>query len=184
MASYGNSSSAGQPPDGVGYSAGGGGGDPNSGTGALAYNYEDRWVGIANIDFQADRYNRLKIGGQYTAYSILDYSSGATGSGVFPITYENGHLSGGGHPVAYNTYAEDRLDLGDVVLVAGIRYDYYATKAWQWNEYPEISSRPGFHAGFALLPGRRPRRVPPPSARWCRIRHTTICHRTSRLPSR
>jgi hypothetical protein len=149
VANFANSSTLGQPPDGVGYSAGGGGGDDNS----LSYNYENRTVGIANIDFQADRYNRLKIGGQYTAYSILDYSANSTGQGVFPITYDaNGHLSGGGSPVAYNTYAEDRLDLGDVVLVAGVRYDYYASKAWQWNEFPEISSRPGFTPDSLFCP--------------------------------
>src|SRR5471032_698243 len=66
--------------------------------------------------------------------------------------YENGHLSAGGKPVQYNAYAEDRLDLGDVVLVAGVRYDYYWTKAWRWNEYPEISSRPGFLNAATGLP--------------------------------
>lgn len=142
---------AGMPPDGVGYSAGGGG----DGTNTLSYNHENRWIGIANLDFQADRYNRLKVGGQFTQYDILNYSAGSTGSGVFPLTWtfatcptgqvgECGNLSGGGKPVAYNAYAEDRLDLGDVVLVAGLRYDYYWTKAWRWNEFPEISSRPGF----------------------------------------
>ncbi len=74
------------------------------------------------------------------------------GAGTFPITYENGHLTPGGSPIAYNAYAEDRLDLGDVVLVAGLRYDYYATKAWQWNEYPEISSRPGFSPDSLFCP--------------------------------
>ena len=47
------------------------------------------------------------------------------------------------------------LDLGDVVLVAGVRYDYYWSKAWRWNEYPgDLAARSGLHAGLALLPGR------------------------------
>jgi outer membrane receptor protein involved in Fe transport len=145
---YANQSSNGQAPDGVGYSAGGGGGDNNT----LAYNHENRWVGIANLDFQADRYNRLKVGGQYTAYDILNYSASTLGTGIWPFTYENGHLTAGGKPVAYNAYAEDRVDLGDVVLVAGVRYDYYWTKAWRWNEYPEISSRPGFTPDSLFCP--------------------------------
>ena len=148
LTGFADQTSRGQPQDGVPYSAGGGGGE----NGTLSYNHENRWVGIANVDFQADRYNRLKVGGQFTQYDILNYSAGSTGSGVFPITYENGHLSGGGKPVAYNAYAEDRLDLGDVVLVAGVRYDYYATKAWRWNEYPEISSRPGFTPDSLFCP--------------------------------
>ena len=114
------------PPDGVPYSAGGGGNDDNG----LTYNNENRWVGIANLDFQADRYNRLKVGGQFTNYDITDYTSSAAGAGTFT-----------GKPVAYDAYAEDRVDLGDVVLVAGLRYDYYWSKAWRWNEFPEISSR-------------------------------------------
>ena len=48
------------PPDGVGYAAGGGGADDNG----LNYQIENRWLGNANLDFQADRYNRLKFGGQ------------------------------------------------------------------------------------------------------------------------
>jgi len=129
--------------------AGGGGGSDQA---ALSYNFENRWVGIANIDFQADRYNRLKIGGQFTSSLIENYNSNTAGNGVFPITYENGHLSAGGRPIQYNAYVEDRLDLGDVVLVAGARYDYYWTKAWRWNEYPEISTRPGFTPDSLFCP--------------------------------
>ncbi len=151
IAQYGGVSSftANCPPDGVGCSAGGGGG---YGTNDLSYRHENHWVGIANLDFQADRYNRLKVGGTYTAFDILNYTASGTGSGVFPLTYDNGHLSAGGHPVQYAAYAEDRLDLGDVVLVAGARYDYYWTKAWQWNEYPEISTRPGFTPDSLFCP--------------------------------
>ncbi len=34
-----------------------------------------------------------------------------------------------GEPVRWNAFIEDRLDLGDVVLVGGLRYDYYDSKA-------------------------------------------------------
>jgi outer membrane receptor for ferrienterochelin and colicin len=115
------------PPDGVcGCAAGGGGGDDTQ----LSYDIENRWVGKADIDFQADRYNRLKIGGEYTGYNITDFQNSSTGSTTFI-----------GKPVRYDAYAEDHLDLGDVVLVAGVRYDYYWSKAWRWNEFPNISSR-------------------------------------------
>jgi hypothetical protein len=36
--------------------------------------------------------------------------------------------------------------------VAGLRYDYYWSKAWRWNEFPEISSRPGFTPDSLFCP--------------------------------
>ena len=39
-------------------SAAGGGGSDQA---ALTSRHENRWVGIANLDFQADQYNRLKV---------------------------------------------------------------------------------------------------------------------------
>ena len=35
---------------------------------------ENRWVGKANLDWQFDRYNRLKFGGEFTRYDIGNYS--------------------------------------------------------------------------------------------------------------
>jgi hypothetical protein len=35
---------------------------------------EDRYIGKANLDWQFDRYNRLKLGGEYTRYSLTSYS--------------------------------------------------------------------------------------------------------------
>ena len=39
---------------------------------------EDRAVGKATLDWQVDRYNRLKIGGEYTQYDITSYSTQLT----------------------------------------------------------------------------------------------------------
>ena len=136
LANFGTCCSA-YPADGVPVGSGGGGADDN----AMQYNSENRWIGIANIDFQADRYNRLKVGGQYTGYDITDFNANASGNGTFT-----------GKPVSYDAYAEDRVDLGDVVLVAGLRYDYYWSKAWRWNEFPEISTRPGFTPDSLFCP--------------------------------
>lgn len=131
------------PPDGVysGAAAGGGGGDPINNIG-LTYDISDLWVGKLDIDFQADRYNRLHIGGEYSGWTnFTDYASNTTGFNVFT-----------GKPVEYDGYAEDHLDLGDVVVVGGVRYDYYWSKAWRWNEYPEISTRPGFTPDSLFCP--------------------------------
>jgi len=90
-------------------------------TGRLFLNQENRFIGAANLDWQVDRYNRLKIGGGFTNFDIKSYSSQMTSQAFSDFYMEK--------PVAYTGYAEDRLDLGDVVLVAGLRYDYYDSKA-------------------------------------------------------
>lgn len=99
----------------LGFSEGGG---P---TGTLFLNQENRFIGTAALDWQVDRYNRLKLGGGFTNYDISTYSSALTSQAFSDFWMAK--------PVAYTGYAEDRLDLGDVVLVAGLRYDYYNTKS-------------------------------------------------------
>ncbi len=90
-------------------------------TGRLFLNDESRFIGSAALDWQVDRYNRLKIGGGFTNFDIKSYSSGMTSQAFSDFYMEK--------PKAWSAYAEDRLDLGDVVLVAGVRYDYYNTNA-------------------------------------------------------
>jgi len=90
-------------------------------TGRLFLNDESRFVGSAALDWQVDRYNRLKLGGGFTNYDIKSYSSQMTSQAFSDFYMEK--------PTAWSAYAEDRLDLGDVVLVAGVRYDYYNSNA-------------------------------------------------------
>ncbi len=108
---------------------------------------EDRAVGKANLDWQVDRYNRVKLGGEYTKYFMNSYSSGLT-SQAFADGYHE-------KPIRWNGFIEDRLDLGDVVLVGGLRYDWYKSGASRpyytdslgnrtW--FPRISTMPGFVA--------------------------------------
>jgi len=95
---------------------------------------EDRYIGKANLDWQFDRYNRLKLGGEYTRYSLTSYSH-ILDSQAFSDFYKE-------KPIRYNVFLEDRLDLGDVVVVGGLRYDRYDTRARRWNNYPRISTNP------------------------------------------
>ncbi len=111
---------------------GGFGGAP----GTLNTATDTRWIGKANIDWQVDRYNRLKFGGEYTKEDMGTYNIGASGQGFSDIWLAK--------PTRYNFFAEDRLDLGDVVLVGGIRYDYFDVGADKWKDFPRISSYPGF----------------------------------------
>lgn len=99
----------------LGFSEAGG---PN---GRLILNQENRLIGSAALDWQIDRYNRLKLGGGFTNFDIKSYSSQLTSQAFSDFFMEK--------PTAYTGFVEDRLDLGDVVLVAGLRYDYYNTHA-------------------------------------------------------
>jgi hypothetical protein len=117
-------------------------------SGRISLYKEDRAIGKANLDWQLDRYNRVKLGGEYTKYFMNSYSSGLT-SQAFSDGYHE-------KPTRWNAFIEDRLDLGDVVLVGGLRYDWYKTGASRpyytdalgnrtW--FPRISSTPGYTPG-------------------------------------
>ena len=82
---------------------------------------EDRYIGKATLDWQADRYNRLKLGGEFTRYNIDNYSFRLTDKFFSDAYIEK--------PIRWNAFVEDRLDLGDVVVVGGLRYDWYDTRA-------------------------------------------------------
>ncbi|HEV2084754.1 MAG TPA: carboxypeptidase regulatory-like domain-containing protein [Gemmatimonadales bacterium] len=98
---------------------------------------ENRMIGKANLDWQFDRYNRLKLGGEFTGYKIDSYSSSLENQAFSDFYREK--------PIRYNVFAEDRLDLGDVVVVGGLRYDFYDTRARRWVGFPRISTNPAFN---------------------------------------
>ena len=97
---------------------------------------ENRWVGKANLDWQADRYNRVKLGGEFTHYEIGNYTHQWDDQIFSDIYLEK--------PIRWNAFIEDRLDLGDVVLVGGLRYDWYHTRAKRPVGFPLISTSPFF----------------------------------------
>jgi hypothetical protein len=89
--------------------------------GTLSLSRENRWIGKASLDWQFDRYNRIKLGGEFTRYDIAAYSSALNDQFFSDAFHEK--------PIQFSAYAEDRLDLGDVVLVGGLRYDRYDSRA-------------------------------------------------------
>jgi hypothetical protein len=105
------------------WSFGESGGPSGSITGAqrLSLYKEQRYIGKATLDWQADRYNRLKLGGEFTRYGIDNYTFRFQDK-FFSDAYKE-------KPIRWNGFLEDRLDLGDVVVVGGLRYDYYDTRA-------------------------------------------------------
>ena len=88
---------------------------------ALTLYRENRLRGKANLDWQFDRYNRLKLGGEFTRFDISSYNHSLTSQAFFEAFVEK--------PIQYDFFVEDRLDLGDVVVVGGLRYDFYDSRA-------------------------------------------------------
>src|SRR5690606_22494345 len=129
-----------------------GGSETGGPTGSITLFRENRLVGKAAIDWQFDRYNRVKFGGEYTGYDS-DYYNHSLTSQAFSNTYIES-------PRRWSGFIEDRLDLGDVVVVGGLRYDAYDTRASRpyvldtdpnsatygtYFRFPRVSSFAGIH---------------------------------------
>jgi hypothetical protein len=105
---------------------------PTSGVGALggpAMGDEGRLTGRANFDWQMNRYNRVRFGGDFVKTKIKEFNSGLT-SEIFMNSYIVS-------PMRFGLYASDRIDLGDVVIDLGLRYDRMDTKI----QYPRSPGR-------------------------------------------
>lgn len=83
---------------------------------------ENRYLARTVVDGQVDRFNRIRVGGEFIRYSIDRYQAFLTDINVVGDVYIEA-------PQRWNLFAENRLDLGDVVLVGGLRYDSYNSRA-------------------------------------------------------
>src|SRR5438552_14440004 len=102
---------------------------------------ETRYIGRLVVDWQENRYHRFTLGGD-AKKTDLSYWSSTLQSMIFMDAYVV-------HPVQYGLFAADRLDLGDVVLELGMRYDYYEPKALFSSTPGFISSNPGWSVSAA-----------------------------------
>ncbi|HWZ29647.1 MAG TPA: carboxypeptidase regulatory-like domain-containing protein, partial [Gemmatimonadales bacterium] len=78
---------------------------------------ESRAYGSANVDWQANRYHRFTFGGELRLNDVASYASGLINQ-IFMNAYHDKPTNGA-------LWASDRLDLGDVVIDLGMRYDYF-----------------------------------------------------------
>jgi outer membrane receptor for ferrienterochelin and colicin len=93
---------------------------------------ESRLTGRLVVDWQANRYHRFTLGGD-AKRSDLSFWSSNLARQIFMDAY---HVK----PTQYGLFASDRLDLGDVVLELGARWDYYNSHALFPNTPLFISS--------------------------------------------
>jgi len=105
----------------------------------------------ANFLYQLGRHNELKVGGEYKIYTIRNYSTGQPmsiaslartvadrdprdvyarldnyGYDIYGNETDSG-LDGPRHPVFAGLYLQDKLEYADLIINAGIRFDYYFT---------------------------------------------------------
>ena len=113
------------------------GGFNNLGTNwGLQLSDETRTIGRVNIDWQAGRYNRFRFGGEFRNTRTNHYAATTT-----RLSFGDIYTA---EPSQASAYAQDRLDLGDVVIDFGIRWDKYDSNAL----FPRIPGRIFTHPDF------------------------------------
>ena len=85
--------------------------------GSFGYADEKQWQYRATVDWQVNRQNRIKFGGDYFDIDEARASIGYNSASFAQIFVEN--------PKRQSLFAQDRLDLGDVVVEAGLRWDRF-----------------------------------------------------------
>jgi len=93
---------------------------------------ETRLSGRLVVDWQANRYHRFTLGGDAKRVDLSYWNSNVARQ-IFMDAYVV-------KPVQYGLFAADRLDLGDVVIEVGARWDYYNSNALFSNTPLFVSS--------------------------------------------
>jgi hypothetical protein len=97
---------------------------------------ERRLTARVNVDWQFDRYNRIKFGGDGQTGRVNRFFGNSLIEQIFMEAYAN-------NPKRFGAFVEDRLDLGDVVVVVGVRWDRFETGALLPRVPGRIFSLPG-----------------------------------------
>ncbi len=100
----------------------------NPGNDGLRKVNEDRLQLRGSLDWQLGRFNRIKLGGEYINVDME--------ANNVPL-YTGVPLPEAAKPKRIGAFLQDRLDIGDLVLEAGIRYDYL-------DPDTELPATPGF----------------------------------------
>jgi outer membrane receptor protein involved in Fe transport len=87
--------------------------------GTWSYQYEKDLRFSGTVDWQANRYNRVKFGGDYTD---IQTRSANYANSTNDLIFANVYLE---KPKRASLFAQDRIDLGDLVIEAGLRMDRF-----------------------------------------------------------
>jgi hypothetical protein len=102
--------------------------------GLLTLYRETRTLGSAALSWRPNASHRLQLGGELTRYSISNYSHFLASQSFSDVYIE--------HPVRGALFVQDRLRLGEATISAGVRYDFYDTRARRPADFPRISTHP------------------------------------------
>ncbi len=86
------------------------------GTNGLSYQRESNWIFSGTVDWQAGRTLRVQAGGELAKIHMEGMFVPLESSRSMPELYD---------PTRGGLFATGRLDLGDVVIDAGLRWDYF-----------------------------------------------------------
>ena len=95
------------------------------------YAEEWQWQYRATIDWQVNRQNRVKIGGEYFDIDTRRYLANSLTNAAFAQIWLE-------KPKRQSLFVQDRLDLGDVVVEGGLRYD-------RFDPNTNFPNTPGFY---------------------------------------
>jgi hypothetical protein len=90
---------------------------------------ENRWQGIVGLDWQVNRIHRVRVGGELHRFDARRYQASMNSGFQIDAYHER--------PVSLAAYIEDRADMGDLVIVGGVRLDRFDSRA----RYPETPGR-------------------------------------------
>jgi hypothetical protein len=102
---------------------------------------ETRYNARMVVDWQANRFHRLTLGGDAKLTDLSVWNSG-----FLRQNFMNAYVV---DPVIYGLYGADRLDLGDVVLEVGARYDYYNSRTLFARTPGRIATHPDWDPAAA-----------------------------------
>lgn len=85
-------------------------------TGSPTLSQEQRLTGRVNFDWQANRYNRVHFGGDFLKDNLLYYNAAYYDALFAMDLYKEA-------PTRSGLFLSDRIDLGDIVIDLGLRYD-------------------------------------------------------------
>lgn len=91
------------------------------------YTKETQFQLRATVDWQADRYHRAKFGGDFTKIDVKDARIQYQSQSFGDVWIED--------PIRAGLFAQDRIDLGDVVIEAGLRWDMFDPR----SDYPLVA---------------------------------------------
>lgn len=101
--------------------------------GRLTLYRENRWVGAGTLDWTLSGSQRVRIGGEFTRFTVGNYSHVLTEQIESDVWLET--------PSRGAVFAEDQIEFGPATLTAGLRFDYFRSGARR-APFPVIITHP------------------------------------------